>query len=372
MEAISRRQFIQKAGCIPLILLSGSGPFTFYHRTQALSLREVREKILEHCEKIRDQEGPYGAYRMGVGQRTDLYASLDVGILRHIMGEVLPDSLSSAQRTAWIDHINSYALSRDGSYTDTYNHSALHANGMVIGALGILGGRQRYNVKLYDAFRTVETVESWLENINWSRQWGASHLFWGGIHCYSLSSHCRPAWLEVVFSWLNRNLDEHSGWWRKGIPHADRHQALGGSVHILPIYQHHNRVFPFPERVIDSVLSLQLPNGRWNSRPRNADHAMHYLELDALYALKYMAELAPNYRRKAVQNAVIKYGELVKAYWRAKQTSLLAQHPHRILSAVGTFGLLHQWLPDQFPDDVQWTDIFSDIRLYNTAAVETD
>ena len=30
-------------------------------------------------------------------------------------------------------------------------------------------------------------------------------------------------------------------------------------MHIIPIYQHHNVEFPFPERVIDSVLDLQLP-----------------------------------------------------------------------------------------------------------------
>ena len=50
------------------------------------------------------------------------------------------------------------------------------------------------------------------------------------------------------------------------------------------MYEHHGRDFPQPERLIDSVVELQLPNGRWLDRP--GPHAMHYLELDALYALK--------------------------------------------------------------------------------------
>lgn len=78
---------------------------------------------------------------------------------------------------------------------------------MTIGALGVLGGRQKYPVKLYQAFNTVEKVGPLLEQINWAKQWGASHLFWGGIHCYSLSKTCDPAWLDYVFGWLDNNLD---------------------------------------------------------------------------------------------------------------------------------------------------------------------
>ena len=33
------------------------------------------------------------------------------------------------------------------------------------------------------------------------------------------------------------------------------------------MYEHHGRAFPYPERVIDSVLALQLRNGRWLDRP---------------------------------------------------------------------------------------------------------
>ncbi len=45
-------------------------------------------------------------------------------------------------------------------------------------------------------------------------------------------------------------------------------------------------------------------------------------------------------------------------------------HPHRILAAVGTFGLLQTLLHDRFTDQVAWTDIFSDIALYDTGSVE--
>ncbi len=187
------------------------------------------------------------------------------------------------------------------------------------------------------------------------------------MHCFSFSKACTDAWRSVVFDWLDANLDDATGWWRKGTGYTDRHQPLGGSVHIVPMYQHHGRRFPCPERVIDSVLALQLPNHRWLQRD---EPLMHYLELDALYAYDYMRQLAPGYRAGDVTDSVARFARVVIEYYPTSKTKLLSLHPHRVLSAVGTFGLLQSLLPDVFVDDVKWSDIFSDLRFYNTSAVE--
>lgn len=339
-------------------------------RRSIISLADVRAQSYDYFDTIRRPGESYGAYRAKADHAVDLYASCDVAIARHVMGEELTQTLTAVQRKAWVDYINRFQQPADGCYTDRYGHSKLHANGMTIGALGVLGGKQQYPVRLYEAFDTVEKVKPWLEQINWEKQWGASHRFWGGIHCYSLSSACGETWRDRVFAWLNSNLDEQSGWWRKHTVYTDRHQPLGGSVHILPLYQHHRRPFPYPERVIDSVLSLQLPNGRWLARAKDQAHVMHYLELDALYALHCMSELAPGYRRDDILSAVHRYADRVYVYWNDTSNQWKARHPHRVLSMVSTFGLLQKLLPERFPDSVAWTDIFSDIRLYNTAEVE--
>jgi hypothetical protein len=336
-----------------------------------LDLAKVRKAVNEHFESLHARDVSFGAYRVGVdSDQLDMYATCDIAIARHIMGENLTGSLRKIDRMAWVEYINSYQQPGDGSYSERYNHSELHANGMSIGALGVLGGRQQYPVKLYEPFDTPEEVGPWLEQVNWEKQWGASHLFWGGIHCYSLSTHCEKPWLRTVFQWLNHNLDPTTGWWRKGTVYTDRHQPLGGSVHILPIYQHHQQIFPLPEKVIDSVLALQLPSGRWLNREKDKNQVMHYLELDALYALNYMQQLAPGYRKNDIAAAVKKYASRVMEYWHAPDTDWRSLHPHRTLSMVGTFGLLQKLLPEHFHDTVTWTDIFSDIALYNTARVE--
>jgi hypothetical protein len=374
MKYRSRRNFIKTAstGALAATFPFSAKEIRFSRTHPKLDLNEVRVIVTAHLDKTLDKEGPYGSYRKGIKQRPDLYSACDVAQIRTIWGEDLQQTLTKDKREEWIGHINSFADNSDGSYFDRYGHSKLHANGMTIGALGVLGGKQKYPVTLYDDFKSQSDVIPWLEKIDWSRQWSASHNFWGGIHCYSMSKNCEKTWLEVVFEWLNENLDEQTGWWKKGTPYSDRHQPLGGSVHILPVYEHKERKFPFPKQVIDSVLALQLPNKRWLDPGNNSNQAyyMSYLELDALYALKYMQTLEPKYRKDDIQTAVFEYGVNVIDYWSKGKEEVLSMHPHRILSAIGTFGLLQQHLPEMFYDEVNWTDIFSDKRFYRTDLVE--
>jgi hypothetical protein len=333
-----------------------------------VDLSIVREQVNERFEQLLDRAGPYGCYRRGTGQRPDLYATLDVAIARSLMGENLMVTLGEKQRREWIDHINSYA--HDGCiYEDRLGfHSMYHANGMVISALSQLGGRQPSPFVGYEAFASPGTLAAWLEAQDWTAQWHGSHEFWGGMHCFSFSRRCNDAWRAAMFDWLDRNLDESTGWWRKGMPYSDRHQPLGGGSHIIPVYEHHNRPFPYPERTVDSVLAMQLPNGRWQDIA--SPHIMGYLELDALYVLHYLSALAGGYRTGDINRSVARYADAVDLYRHKDFAGLLQAHPHAILAAVGVFGLLQRLLPDRFRDSVVWSDIFSERSLYRTDLVE--
>lgn len=338
---------------------------------QTNDLGAIRATLNAHLDSLRAPNAPYGHYQMKQGGRVELYAATDAAISRTVMGENLQQSLSPADRQAWISHINSFAQP-DGTYTDLPEsaglwHSPEHRNGMVIGALGPLGGRQPRPVSLYDRFDTAAKIGPWLESVNWCQFWTGSHVFWGGMHCFSLSARCTQAWQAAAFAWLDANLDPVSGWWRKGVLHdgnAERQEleGLGGGCHIWPIYQHLGRAFPCPTQVIDSILNMQKPDGSWLNFG-------NYMELDALYGLKYMGSLAPQHRRGDIAQAVERHGRLVAERWPA----FLAGNPnqHMILALCGAFGLLQQHAPDTWRDSNTWSDIFSDPKLYQTRAVET-
>ncbi len=328
-----------------------------------VSLPDIRHQVLAYTESLQVPGKPLGWYFDHESATTapSLYASCDVAFMRTVMGEDLQKMLTPEQRQGWIEHINSFAQP-DGTYgPDRKKHSPEHGNGMVIGTLGVLGGRQKYPVRLYDRFDSPEEIGPWLEKIDWYRQWGGSHLFWGGMHCYSMSSRCTEQWRKAMFDWLDANLDPRTGWWRKGVPHFKPWEPVAGGAHIWPCYQHNHRRFPYPERVIDGILAMQRPDGSWLVYG-------NYMELDALYGLVYMSSLVPSYRRADILEAARRHG----AGWVRNWPGFLARKPdlHVLLGAVGVFGLLQQLLPEDFVDTATWTDIFSDLRFYQTAKVE--
>jgi hypothetical protein len=334
-----------------------------------LGLKSIRDDIEAFYVSMQDKDGAYGAYRTRPGGRCDLYASTDVCITRAVTGEDLR-LLPEKERNEWINHINSFADDslKDGSYSDNFGHSRLHTNGMVIGALGLLEGKQKYPCKLYEPFDSAAKVGSWLAGLDWVRQWSGSHLFWGGMHCFSFSRHCTAEWKEAARMWLLENIDEASGFWRRGTQHADRHQGLGGFAHIYPVFQHHSWDFPCLERTVDSILAMQLGEGNWLLNDNR--NIMSYLDLDALYVLKCAKEQIPRYRKDALERAVRKYLDLCITFYQTEKERIYQAHPHYILAVAGIWGLFQSILPDIVFDDRNWSDIFSDIRLYATGAVE--
>lgn len=347
-----------------LLLITGFSQSMFpVYKNDTVDLALIREQALAYINTLKVPGKPTGWYCDSPvsNKEPSLYASCDVAIMRTVMGENLQKTLTPEERQAWIDHINSFAHP-DGTYGPGREfHSSHHANGMVIGALGVLGGRQKYPLSLYEDFDSPGEISQWLEMIDWQNQWSGSHLFWGGMHCFSLSSRCTDEWRSKAFEWLDRNLDSKTGWWRKDVPHSGPLQPLGGGAHIWPIYQHSGRLFPLPERVIDNILSLQMQDGKWLEYG-------NYMELDALYGLSYMSSLAPDYRYTDIINAARRHGNGLISRW----PEFLSQQPdlHVFLGAVSTFGLLQQLLPSSYHDTVKWTDIFSDTHLYQTQKVE--
>src|SRR5690606_3439691 len=109
------------AGCIPDFFIGA--------RPKRVDLSDVRRRISDHFESLL-QGKTYGDYTTGINTPIDLYASCDVAIARHIMGEDMVGTLSAKKRKEWTDYINSFQLAEDGSYVERLNHSKLHGNGM--------------------------------------------------------------------------------------------------------------------------------------------------------------------------------------------------------------------------------------------------
>lgn len=125
-------------------------PLAALHADESVSLARIRREAMAYSDTLRVPGKPLGWYfdRPGKTNAASLYAACDVAHMRTVMGEDLRKTLTPTQREAWIAHINSFAQP-DGTYGPArMNHSPQHANGMVVGALGVLGGKQKFPVRL--------------------------------------------------------------------------------------------------------------------------------------------------------------------------------------------------------------------------------
>ena len=326
-----------------------------------VDLSVIRQEMMNRLIALEVGGKPYGYYRLTTKGQADIYATCDAVHMRTIMGEDFQVTLTCVQRQEWIDYINSYAQP-NGIYKGG-RHAELHRNGMVIGALGPLGGQQKYPVGLYNEFDSADEVTGWLETkIDWKNLWGGSHLFWGGIHCFSKSKRCTEQWYENVLGWLDENLDPSTGFWRKGVK-SWPYNGIGGGAHIWPVYQQHGHKFPYPEKAIDSIIKLQREDGTWMK-----DLSTYYLDLDALYGLKFFRTQVPNYRKADIDETIRKSGKAIMAsYYKFMNSD---PDLHQVLGLVGSIGLLQQHDGATYRDSIKWTDIFSDPRLYQTDKVE--
>ena len=290
---------------------------------------------------------------------------------RVVIGEDLHTSLKPEQRSQWIDLINSYAYqpygtTPDGSYTDGVfskrkSGHALQTQAMVVAALGVLGGQQVFPVTFYEDVNTSEKAQAWLEQYDWAYAWRGGHFFQSSLTYYSFSALCTDAWRAAVFNWLDSNLDDKTGLWRKGVTLANPDQAIGGSALILSIYQHHDRRFPYPEQLINSMLSFQRPSGSWSDNKR----LQRYLDYDALYVLFFASSLAPHYRRDGVVRALDDYARYASTLWSDRAYCEKAEK-----WSLGSLALLQKMQPEQYQDEVSWTDRFGDPRFFQTQKVE--
>jgi len=328
-----------------------------------VDLAEIRNTILRAIEQRRDKGDPHGCYKWLPGSRANLYASLDAAITYSIMG-ITANELGEKRRLEWIDYINSYAdeVTGDGRYKDIIpRHSYFHGNGMIIGALGYLGGRQPFPVAFYDEFDTPEKMIKWLEKFNWPRQWAGD--FWGGPMMFSTSKQCSARWIDITINWLDDNLDPDTGMWKKGVIPETKYNPLGGFVHIYPIYELHNRPFSFPDKVIESVYKLQMEDGRWYD-----GDPFSYLDMDALYAYVAMIKISDRHL-SLVRESAEKYGRFLLNLLSEKDIYGTITM-HGLLALASSFGCLNQLIPDTFYDSVKWSDIFSSRALYRTDMVE--
>ncbi len=315
-------------------------------------LDALRAKTRKWYETLVVKGAPYGAYAMRPGGKTpSLYASADLAWIRWICNDL---EITGGQRREWIAFLRS-RRNPDGTYRHRTGHCPSHAFCHVTGALHMLGAPAPPLPPFLEKYMDPARVPAWLESIHWKRPWGASHDIWGAGLPIACSPGTPREWRDAFFGWLDAQADPETGFWRKGVPTRSRLESLGGAFHVWVVYGALNRPIPYPERVIDSVLSLQEPSGSFGG-------GFGYGDMDALWILGYLYA-RKDYRRRDIREAMALAAAGLMDLLRGNEASFFSD-AHSTLSRIASLAACAEVLPGLFKARKAWRNPWARRNLF--------
>lgn len=250
----------------------------------------LRGDVLEWVSGMSFPGKPYGQYRFSPSRQfPDAYSSALAVFIRDLFDDL--SSLGDHERSQWIEFLRSFQDADSGCFIDVQliqgsssdlftRFELTHA---CVSALDILGAFPVYPLRFLDEFANAPALTKWLDERAWVVPSGSGlidvasiegrlifHI--GGLLIYACEwGDLSHDMLEVLFRWLDQHVNPSTGFWgtQEG---CGMLSSMCGSAYIYSLYFHQSRLVLYPDRVIDSVLSLQRQDGLFGNSPE-ADFA---------------------------------------------------------------------------------------------------
>jgi hypothetical protein len=182
-------------------------------------------------------------------------------------------------------------------------HLLLHLACAVLPVMQQFGMRPRSSLRFAHRFCRLDYLDTWLRERDLTDAWleGNNLLFVGQLLWYLREEERHPDAAKAMdywFSWLDQTIDPRTGLWGTD-GHCSPFVAMCGGYHQLLAYYHERRPVSYPERLVDTVLSLQHSDGGF--APGGGGGACE--DVDAVDILVNLYKLFP-YRRAAIRVAL--------------------------------------------------------------------
>lgn len=243
-------------------------------KTDLLSPTNITTRVLEFVDNCK--ESSCGAYRMWENGHVTLYSSCFAVMLYHYFNVL--SQIIELERNEWIAYMSQFQDPQSGlfvgpeidpkelnqAYHD-YDHVTRHLTAHVLPALHLLGGKPPYPLYFAHCFMDQKYLLQWLQEIDWRDAWlrGNDLLFVGQFLIYLRDFEKEgdaQAALDLYFQWLDSQFDPNTGLWGTN-GYCDAYQAFYGAYHQLLVYYFCEHNLPYASRTIDTLLSLQHPDG---------------------------------------------------------------------------------------------------------------
>ncbi len=307
------------------------------------------EKVLpEYMAKFKSGlgVGDY-SYRPG-SKKTDLYGTTDMVYLLYTMN--MMDTLTAAQKEEWAATIQKFQNPKTGLFGGNVTlHGAEHAAAYAVGALRILGAKPLYPMTSFvNKYGTPDKVEKLMRGLPWDAIWSGSHIGSGIPSALINTGAIGSDWTDAYFEWVDRETDPATGYVMLNSAGGQKKKAtrdeLGGVFHFHYIYTYIGRPLVYPERLIDTTISLQLPNGLYDG------DVPYCIDLDGVFEIiRAFRQLDGKYREADVKASVEK--NLAAITERVNDREFVMTRytdSHKIVGAIVALSEIQVLFPNMF------------------------
>ena len=275
-----------------------------------MNVNELKTSAIAFLEGLRISEFEF---RFSKNNESSLIASSLAVMLGALTGWL--DRLSDCEKRGWADYINRYQLP-SGFFSDddigdnnrvpgyTQERALFHRTRHALFALSTLGHRPKYEFHFLSLYRSSQAISEWMNHLTLSDYWDASNkimdlsLFLDFEARICDRSEAVKA-IQTLLDICDSNTNPKTGYHDRG--ESELRNAMAGAMHLYPIYFMWKRKPLFPERVIDTTLSLQQTDGLFGYEVgTGGEDCLDYDAVNILVNFSFVT----NYNREAIQQSL--------------------------------------------------------------------
>jgi hypothetical protein len=229
-----------------------------------------------------------GHFSVSRGHKQDIYGSADMVYVLYILN-MLDERTTPEGRKEWAAFLQSCQDPQTGWFTIHHSTAQFreHSTAYGLAGLDMLGYKPLYPLtQAKKITRSRAATDFWLATILWPYLWVGSHQGGGVAASFVITGEAPDQWWDWYFTWLDHRVSPKTGIWEfevyKPFHRRPLRQEMAGSPHFFWVYQHKNRPMLYPQKIIDTSLALQLPNGLWDNKRKGALYT-YCIDFDAIY-----------------------------------------------------------------------------------------
>lgn len=212
-------------------------------------------------------------------------------------------SLKSKEKENWAAYLNSFQR-EDGFFSDedieeknlmpgyTKERALFHRTRHVLFALTTLGYKPKYRFHFLENFLTPSLVKQWMKIQDLTNYWDVSNKMMDLCLFLDYEANINKKAdraIDIILECCDDNTHPETGYHDQG--KSDLRNAMAGAMHLYPIYFLKGRRPHYPEKVIQTTLSLQQKDGLFGYETQKGGEDC--LDYDAVNILVNFSFLTP-------------------------------------------------------------------------------